>query len=195
MGSIGKLERGNGRAAESIAHTVIRKANPVWLGTTRAGSGLISIGTAVSDDKAVMFATYLESGRRSEPEELRDPAHVGCVVRNGAVSLRAAGYKSSALSARMLTLEADRVRLSRATSTLRDAHSTGSGQMFLNALLMGNAISSRERCVPYRQTLIFNPSVRSCAAGILVDTSAKLWVWPRKNADPRLPAHCTVSPS
>lgn len=108
MGSILKFERGDGRAAEPVAGSLIRKANAVWLGTTRAGSGTISIGGAAPDEKPFTFATYFESGQRSDPEELLAAAHVGCFVMNLAVSLRAAGYKATELIAEaVLTLEPD----------------------------------------------------------------------------------------
>jgi osmotically inducible protein OsmC len=108
MGSILKFERGDGRAAEPVAGRLIRKANAVWLGTTRAGSGTISIGGAVPDEKPFTFATYFESGQRSDPEELLAAAHVGCFVMNLAVSLRAAGYKATELIAEaVLILEPD----------------------------------------------------------------------------------------
>ena len=108
MGSVVKFERSNGHAAEPIARTLIRKANAVWLGTTRAGSGTISIGGATPDEKPFTFATYFESGQRSNPEELLAAAHAGCFILNLAVGLRAAGYTATELSVdSVLTLEPD----------------------------------------------------------------------------------------
>jgi osmotically inducible protein OsmC len=108
MGSVVKFNRGNGHDSEPVARTVIRKANAVWRGTTRAGSGTISIGGAAPDEKPFTFATYFESGQRSDPEELLAAAHVGCFIVNMAVSLRAAGYKATELTAEaVLTLEPD----------------------------------------------------------------------------------------
>lgn len=108
MGSVVKFDRGNGHHAEPVARTVIRKANAVWLGNARACSGTISIGHAAPDDKPFTFATYFESGQRSDPEELLAAAHVGCFVMNLAVSLRAAGYTATELSAEaVLTFEPD----------------------------------------------------------------------------------------
>ena len=108
MGSILKFERRNAPAAEPVAGTCIRKANALWLGTTRAGSGTISIAGAVGDEKPLSFAAYFESGQRSDPEELLAAAHVGCFVMNLATSLRAAGYQPTELDAQaVLTLEPD----------------------------------------------------------------------------------------
>ena len=108
MGSVVKFQRGNGHDAEPVARTVIRKANAVWLGTTHSGSGTISIGGAAADEKPFTFATYFESGQRSDPEELLAAAHVSCFVMNLAVSLRTAGYKATELRAdAVLTLEPD----------------------------------------------------------------------------------------
>jgi len=108
MGSIVKFARSNGHDAEPVARTVIRKANAVWLGTARACSGTISIGSAAPVEKPFTFATYFESGQRSDPEELLAAAHVGCFIMNLAVLLRTAGYKATDLSAEaVLTLEPD----------------------------------------------------------------------------------------
>ena len=108
MGSIVKFERSNGHAAESIARTVIRKANAVWLGTARAGSGTISIGGAAAGEKPLTFASYFESGQRSEPTELLAAAHAGCFIMNLAAALRAAGCAATELSAEaVITLEPD----------------------------------------------------------------------------------------
>jgi osmotically inducible protein OsmC len=108
MGSIVKFERSNGHAAEPIARTVIRKANAMWLGTTRAGSGTISIGGAAAGEKPFTFATYFESGQQSDPAELLAAAHAGCFIMNLAVALRAAGYSATDLSAEaVITLEPD----------------------------------------------------------------------------------------
>jgi lipoyl-dependent peroxiredoxin len=108
MSSVMEFARSNDHDGEPVARTVIRKANAVWLGTTRAGSGTISVGGAAPDEKPFTFATYFESGQRSDPEELLAAAHVGCFIMNLAVSLRAAGYKATELSAEVvLTLEPD----------------------------------------------------------------------------------------
>jgi osmotically inducible protein OsmC len=122
MDSIVKFERSNGHAAEPIARTVIRKANAAWLGTTRAGSGTVSIGCAAPDEKPFTFATYFESGRRSDPAGLLAAAHAGCFIMNLAVALRAAGYTASELSAEaVVTLEPDGAnhRVSRSALTVR----------------------------------------------------------------------------
>ena len=108
MGSVVKFARSNGHDAQPLERTVIRKANAVWLGTTRTGSGTISIGCAATDERPFTFATYFESGQRSDPEELLAAAHVGCFIMNLGVSLRTAGYKVTELSAEaVLTLEPD----------------------------------------------------------------------------------------
>lgn len=122
MGSVVKFERGNGHDAEPVARTVSRKANAVWLGATRAGSGTISVGCAAPDEKPFTFATYFESGQRSDPAELLAAAHAGCFIMNLAVALRAAGYTATELSAEaVITLEPEGPghRVSRSALTVR----------------------------------------------------------------------------
>ena len=122
MGTIVQFGRSNGHAAESIARTLVRKANAVWLGTTRAGSGTISTGGAAADEKPFTFATYFESGQRSDPTELLAAAHAGCFIMNLAVALRTAGYTATDLSAEaVITLEPDGPdhRVSRSALTVR----------------------------------------------------------------------------
>ncbi len=57
---------------------MLRKANAVWSGGLKDGSGKISTDSGVLSDTQYSFSTRFEDGIGTNPEELIAAAHAGC---------------------------------------------------------------------------------------------------------------------
>ena len=60
---------------------MIRKAQAVWHGTGRAGSGHLSSESGVLAETPYSFKTRFENEKGTNPEELVAAAHAGCFTR------------------------------------------------------------------------------------------------------------------
>src|SRR5882672_2851483 len=101
---------------------MIRKANAVWRGTGRAGSGELSTASGVLAQTPYSFKTRFENEKGTNPEELIAAAHAGCFTMALAFGLQGAGYTPSELTteaAVTIEQEGQGFRISRSALTLR----------------------------------------------------------------------------
>jgi lipoyl-dependent peroxiredoxin len=100
---------------------MIRKANAVWRGTGRAGSGTLSSDSGVLADTPYSFKTRFENEKGTNPEELIAAAHAGCFTMALAFGLQGAGFTPTELAteaAVTLEPEGQGFRISRSALTL-----------------------------------------------------------------------------
>jgi len=77
---------------------MIRKAQAVWRGTGRDGSGQLSSESGVLAETPYSFKTRFENEKGTNPEELIAAAHAGCFTMALAFGLQLAGFKPTELS-------------------------------------------------------------------------------------------------
>lgn len=77
---------------------MIRKAQAVWHGTGRDGSGDLTTQSSVLSHTPYSFKTRFESEPGTNPEELIAAAHAGCFTMALAFQLQAAGFTPEELS-------------------------------------------------------------------------------------------------
>lgn len=70
---------------------MIRKANAVWRGTGRDGTGDLTTGSGVLDATPYSYKTRFEDTPGTNPEELIAAAHAGCFTMALAFGLQQAG--------------------------------------------------------------------------------------------------------
>ena len=71
---------------------MIRKANAVWSGSGRDGTGKLTTASGVLSDQAYGYRSRFESGPGTNPEELLAAAHAGCFTMALAFGLQTAGF-------------------------------------------------------------------------------------------------------
>ena len=101
---------------------MIRKANAVWRGTGRDGSGDLSSPSGVLSNTPYSFKTRFEDQPGTNPEELIAAAHAGCFTMALAFQLQAAGFTPTELAteaAVTLEPEGSGFKISRSALTLR----------------------------------------------------------------------------
>jgi lipoyl-dependent peroxiredoxin len=101
---------------------MIRKANAVWTGGGRDGSGRMTSGSGVLSDAAYGFRTRFENEPGTNPEELIAAAHAGCFSMALAFGLQGAGFTAQEIrteAAVSLEPEGDGFRITRSALTLR----------------------------------------------------------------------------
>jgi osmotically inducible protein OsmC len=101
---------------------MIRKAQAVWHGTGRDGSGTLSSDSGVLSSTPYSFKTRFENEKGTNPEELIAAAHAGCFTMALAFQLQAAGAKPDELSteaAVSIEKEGEGFRITRSALTLR----------------------------------------------------------------------------
>ena len=76
-----------------------RKANAVWKGTGKEGSGVVSTQSTVLENTQYSFNTRFEDGKGTNPEELIAAAHAGCFAMKLSFELNAAGFTADELDA------------------------------------------------------------------------------------------------
>jgi osmotically inducible protein OsmC len=101
---------------------MIRKANAVWQGDGRNGTGRLTTQSGVLSDSAYGFKTRFENEPGTNPEELIAAAHAGCFSMALAFQLQAAGFTPDELrteAAVTIEPEGDGFKISRSALTLR----------------------------------------------------------------------------
>ena len=101
---------------------MIRKANAVWKGDGRTGTGSLTSQSGVLANQAYGFKTRFENEPGTNPEELIAAAHAGCFSMALAFGLQAAGYAAEEIrteAAVTLEPEGEGFRISRSALTLR----------------------------------------------------------------------------
>src|ERR1700754_95020 len=101
---------------------MIRKAQAVWHGTGRDGTGDLTTQSTVLSHSPYSFKTRFESEPGTNPEELIAAAHAGCFTMALAFQLQAAGHTPAELSteaAVTLEPEGQGFKISRSALTLR----------------------------------------------------------------------------
>jgi osmotically inducible protein OsmC len=101
---------------------MIRKANAVWRGTGKDGSGELSGPGGVLNNTPYSFKTRFEDAPGTNPEELIAAAHAGCFSMALAFQLQAAGFEPRELrteAAVTLEKDGDGFRISRSALTLQ----------------------------------------------------------------------------
>jgi osmotically inducible protein OsmC len=79
---------------------MIRKAEAVWKGGLKDGSGTLSTASGVLDATTYGFASRFESGKGTNPEELIAAAHAGCFSMALSAMLGNAGLKPDSIETR-----------------------------------------------------------------------------------------------
>ncbi|MBS0364013.1 MAG: OsmC family protein [Proteobacteria bacterium] len=102
---------------------MIRKANAVWRGTGRDGTGDLTTGSGVLDATPYSYKTRFEDTPGTNPEELIAAAHAGCFTMALAFGLQQAGLTALELRTEAaVSLEAAEgggFRISKSALTLR----------------------------------------------------------------------------
>ncbi len=101
---------------------MIRKANAVWRGTGKEGSGDLTSPSGVLSSTPYSFRTRFEDQPGTNPEELIAAAHAGCFAMQLAFLIQAAGFTPTELNATAavsLEPEGQGFRISRSALTLR----------------------------------------------------------------------------
>jgi osmotically inducible protein OsmC len=70
----------------------IRKANAVWQGTLKEGSGTVSVESKLFQEADYSFGSRFEEGGGTNPEELIGAASAGCFSQAFALELEQTGY-------------------------------------------------------------------------------------------------------
>lgn len=76
---------------------MIRKANAVWQGTGKEGTGHLSTQSGVLTQTQYSFNTRFADGIGTNPEELIAAAHAGCFTMKLSFVLNAAGFTADKL--------------------------------------------------------------------------------------------------
>jgi len=74
-----------------------RKANAVWNGSGKDGSGVVSTQSTVLDKTQYSFNTRFAEGKGTNPEELVAAAHAGCYAMKLSFVLNEAGHTADEL--------------------------------------------------------------------------------------------------
>ena len=101
---------------------MIRKANAVWRGTGRDGTGGLTTASGVLSSTPYSYKTRFESEPGTNPEELIAAAHAGCFTMALAFALQQAGLTADELRTEaVVSLDQDGAgfRISRSALTLR----------------------------------------------------------------------------
>ena len=101
---------------------MIRKANAVWRGDGRTGTGALTTQSGVLSDNPNGFKTRYENEPGTNPEELIAAAHAGCFSMALAFGLQRAGFTPEEIrteAAVTLDPEGDGFKISRSALTLR----------------------------------------------------------------------------
>jgi osmotically inducible protein OsmC len=101
---------------------MIRKANAVWHGTGRDGSGEVSTESKVLAATPYSFRTRFENEKGTNPEELIAAAHAECFSMTLAFVLQGASYSATAIEVEAaLTIEPEGqgFRISRSALTVQ----------------------------------------------------------------------------
>ena len=91
-----------------------RKANAVWKGTIKEGSGQLSTASTVLSDTQYSFNSRFAEGVGTNPEELLAAAHAGCFAMKLSLDLTEAGFSPESLEVEStVTIEEGKITLSR----------------------------------------------------------------------------------
>ena len=77
---------------------MIRKANAVWQGTGRDGTGALTSQSGVLKETPYSFKTRFEDSPGTNPEELLAAAHAGCFTMALAFAIQREGFTPQELS-------------------------------------------------------------------------------------------------
>lgn len=101
---------------------MIRKANAVWRGAGRDGTGDLTTASGVLSSTPYSYRTRFESEPGTNPEELLAAAHAGCFTMALAFALQGAGFTAEELKTEAaVSLDPDGAgfKISRSALTLR----------------------------------------------------------------------------
>jgi osmotically inducible protein OsmC len=101
---------------------MIRKANVVWKGDGRTGTGTMTTQSGVLSNNPYGFKTRFEDEPGTNPEELIAAAHAGCFSMALAFGLQAAGLTAEEIrteAAVTIEPEGEGFKISRSALTLR----------------------------------------------------------------------------
>jgi osmotically inducible protein OsmC len=101
---------------------MIRKANAVWNGAGRDGTGKLTSGSGVLSDTNYGYKSRFEDGPGTNPEELIAAAHAGCFSMALAFGLQQAGFTAEEIrteAAVSLDPDGQGFKISKSALTLR----------------------------------------------------------------------------
>jgi osmotically inducible protein OsmC len=101
---------------------MIRKANAIWKGDGRNGTGALTTQSGALSDTLYGFKTRFENEPGTNPEELIAAAHAGCFSMALAFGLQAAGFTAEEIhteAAVTLDPDGDGFKISRSMLTLK----------------------------------------------------------------------------
>src|SRR6201995_1621676 len=110
------------RSGQTREVEMIRKANAVWRGTGRDGTGDLTTASGVLDATPYSYKTRFEDTPGTNPEELIAAAHAGCFTMAVAFALQQAGLTAEELRTEAaVSLDPDGAgfKISRSALTLR----------------------------------------------------------------------------
>jgi osmotically inducible protein OsmC len=101
---------------------MIRKANAVWNGAGRDGTGKLTTASGVLTEQAYGYRSRFDDGPGTNPEELLAAAHAGCFSMALAFGLQTAGFTAEEIrteAAVSLDPDGQGFKISRSALTLR----------------------------------------------------------------------------
>ncbi|HSV03724.1 MAG TPA: OsmC family protein [Phenylobacterium sp.] len=101
---------------------MIRKANAIWTGSGRDGTGRLTTASGVLSDSPYGYRTRFENEPGTNPEELIAAAHAGCFAMALAFAMQGAGVTPQELrveAAVDIEQEGQGFRITRSALTLR----------------------------------------------------------------------------
>jgi len=101
---------------------MIRKANAVWSGSGREGTGKLTTASGVLSDSNYGFKSRFETGAGTNPEELIAAAHAGCFSMALAFAVQGAGFTPEEIrteAAVSIDPEGQGFKISKSALTLR----------------------------------------------------------------------------
>ncbi|TKT90855.1 OsmC family protein [Dyadobacter frigoris] len=97
-----------------------RRANAVWKGTGKEGTGLISTQSNVLENTQYSFNTRFADGIGTNPEELIAAAHAGCFAMQLSFLLNEAGFTADELSvSAVITLDPSQGAITKSALVLK----------------------------------------------------------------------------
>ena len=122
----------------------IRKANAVWRGNLKEGSGSINTESGTLKNTAYNFVSRFETGNETNPEELLGAAHSSCYSMALAGALSGAGFKVNSI------FTEDKVYIEKLESgftiTKIEVNSTADVEGIDNATFQKHANETKVRC-------------------------------------------------
>jgi len=119
-----------------------RKANAVWKGTGKEGTGVMSTQSTVLENTQYSFNTRFADGVGTNPEELIAAAHAGCFAMQLSFLLNEAGFTADELNvSATITLDPSQGAITKSALVLKGKVPGISAEKFDEI-----ALAAKEKC-------------------------------------------------